>query len=110
RFARNRALTMAWCASASALRNWMTCARICNKRWREKPFRAAHEVSGGSSMERFNMATRVRWLGHSCLLLESDGKRLLVDPFLTGNPAAAVKADEVQADFILVSHGHADHV
>jgi L-ascorbate metabolism protein UlaG (beta-lactamase superfamily) len=33
-----------------------------------------------------------------------------VDPFLTGNPAAASKADEVPADFILVSHGHGDHV
>jgi L-ascorbate metabolism protein UlaG (beta-lactamase superfamily) len=56
------------------------------------------------------MATRLRWLGHSCLLLESGGKTLLIDPFLTGNPAAAVKADEVSADFILVSHGHGDHV
>ncbi len=56
------------------------------------------------------MSTRVRWLGHACLLLESDGKRLLVDPFLTGNPAAAIKADEAQADFILISHGHGDHV
>lgn len=56
------------------------------------------------------MATRVRWLGHACLLLESDGKRLLIDPFLTGNPSAAIKAEEAQADFILVSHGHGDHV
>jgi L-ascorbate metabolism protein UlaG (beta-lactamase superfamily) len=56
------------------------------------------------------MSTRVRWLGHACLLLESDGQRVLIDPFLTGNPAAAVKADEVAADFILVSHGHGDHV
>jgi L-ascorbate metabolism protein UlaG (beta-lactamase superfamily) len=56
------------------------------------------------------MATRVRWLGHACLLLESDGQRILVDPFLTGNPAAAAKAEEVAADFILVSHGHADHI
>jgi L-ascorbate metabolism protein UlaG (beta-lactamase superfamily) len=56
------------------------------------------------------MATRVRWLGHACLLFESDGRRVLVDPFLTGNPAAAVKAGDVQADAILISHGHADHV
>jgi L-ascorbate metabolism protein UlaG (beta-lactamase superfamily) len=56
------------------------------------------------------MATRVRWLGHACLLVESDGQRLLIDPFLTGNPAAAAKADDVGADFILVSHGHGDHV
>jgi L-ascorbate metabolism protein UlaG (beta-lactamase superfamily) len=56
------------------------------------------------------MATRLCWLGHACLLLESDGKRILIDPFLTGNPAAATTADKVQADFILVSHGHGDHV
>ncbi len=56
------------------------------------------------------MATRVRWLGHSCLLLDSDGQRVLIDPFFTGNPAAPLKADEVEADYILVSHGHGDHV
>jgi L-ascorbate metabolism protein UlaG (beta-lactamase superfamily) len=56
------------------------------------------------------MATRVRWLGHACLLVESDGKKVLIDPFLTGNPKAVVKADKVDADCILVSHGHGDHV
>lgn len=56
------------------------------------------------------MATRLCWLGHACLLFESDGHKVLIDPFLTGNPAAAVKADEVQADFVLISHGHGDHV
>jgi L-ascorbate metabolism protein UlaG (beta-lactamase superfamily) len=56
------------------------------------------------------MSTRVRWLGHACLLFESDGRHILVDPFLTGNPAAASTADAVQADFILVSHGHGDHL
>jgi L-ascorbate metabolism protein UlaG (beta-lactamase superfamily) len=56
------------------------------------------------------MATRVSWLGHACLLFESDGRHILVDPFLTNNPAAATTPDAVQADFILVSHGHADHL
>jgi L-ascorbate metabolism protein UlaG (beta-lactamase superfamily) len=56
------------------------------------------------------MATRLCWLGHACLLIESDGQRLLIDPFLTGNPKAATTADKVQADFLLVSHGHGDHV
>ena len=56
------------------------------------------------------MATRVCWLGHACLLLESDGQRVLIDPFLTGNPAASTTAEKVPADFILVSHGHGDHV
>lgn len=54
--------------------------------------------------------TRMRWLGHACLLFESDGQNVLIDPFLTGNPTAPVKADAVPADFILVSHGHGDHV
>jgi len=56
------------------------------------------------------MSTRVRWLGHACLLFESDGRQVLVDPFLTGNPAAATTAEAVKPDFILVSHGHGDHL
>ena len=52
----------------------------------------------------------LRWLGHSCLLFESGGKHVLIDPFLTGNPKAAMKAADVPADFILISHGHSDHV
>jgi len=56
------------------------------------------------------MATRVRWLGHACLLVETDRSRVLIDPFLTGNPKAAIKAEQAEADFILVSHGHSDHV
>jgi L-ascorbate metabolism protein UlaG (beta-lactamase superfamily) len=49
-------------------------------------------------------------LGHAALLIESDGQNLLIDPFLTGNPAAPVKAGEVAANYILVSHGHGDHL
>jgi len=56
------------------------------------------------------MATRVQWLGHSCILIETDGRKILIDPFLTGNPKAAAKADEVEANLILISHGHGDHV
>jgi L-ascorbate metabolism protein UlaG (beta-lactamase superfamily) len=56
------------------------------------------------------MATRIRWLGHACLLVETNGINVLIDPFLTGNPAAAATAAEVPADFILVSHGHGDHL
>jgi len=56
------------------------------------------------------MSTRIQWLGHACLLAESDGHRVLIDPFLTGNPKAAARADEVSADLILVSHGHEDHL
>ncbi len=56
------------------------------------------------------MAIQVTWLGHSGFLLNIDGYNVLTDPFLTGNPLAAANPDTVPADFILVSHGHGDHV
>jgi L-ascorbate metabolism protein UlaG (beta-lactamase superfamily) len=51
-----------------------------------------------------------QWLGHGAITIQVEGKRLLIDPFLSDNPAAAVSPDEVQADYILISHGHFDHV
>src|SRR5438045_1571935 len=56
------------------------------------------------------MTTRIRWLGHSAIAIETAGYHVLIDPFLTGNPKAAIKADQAKADFILISHGHSDHV
>lgn len=50
------------------------------------------------------------WFGHATQMLDVNGTQLLVDPFFTGNPAASISAAEAQADFILVSHGHGDHV
>jgi L-ascorbate metabolism protein UlaG (beta-lactamase superfamily) len=47
---------------------------------------------------------------HACFSVTVDGTELLIDPFLTGNELADVTADEVKADYILVSHGHGDHV
>jgi L-ascorbate metabolism protein UlaG (beta-lactamase superfamily) len=48
--------------------------------------------------------------GHSCFGISIGETDLLIDPFLTGNELADVSADEVKADYILVSHGHGDHV
>src|SRR5436190_14748429 len=56
------------------------------------------------------MSTRIRWLGHAALSLETAGHKVLIDPFFTDNPAAAISADRAEADFILVSHGHGDHL
>jgi L-ascorbate metabolism protein UlaG (beta-lactamase superfamily) len=52
----------------------------------------------------------VRFLGHSCFTLSDGDTTVLIDPFLTGNPLAAVSADEVEATTLLLTHGHADHI
>ncbi len=52
---------------------------------------------------------RITYYGHSCFLVETAGARLVIDPFLTGNPNAPVTADQVKCDYILLSHGHDDH-
>jgi L-ascorbate metabolism protein UlaG (beta-lactamase superfamily) len=52
----------------------------------------------------------IRYLGHAAFALEHGGKTILIDPFLTGNPKAAAKADEVAADAIFLTHGHGDHL
>jgi L-ascorbate metabolism protein UlaG (beta-lactamase superfamily) len=51
----------------------------------------------------------ITFLGHACFLLEEGGTRVLVDPFLSGNPKAARAADEVDPTHILLTHGHQDH-
>lgn len=50
------------------------------------------------------------YLAHSCVQIEAAGHTLLIDPYLTGNPLAPVKAADVHPDFILITHGHDDHV
>jgi L-ascorbate metabolism protein UlaG (beta-lactamase superfamily) len=56
------------------------------------------------------MTTILTWLGHNAWSIETAGTTILVDPFLNDSPTAPVKAEHVKADFILLSHGHADHV
>lgn len=52
---------------------------------------------------------KIQWLGHSAFLLHGKNK-VLIDPFLTGNPKAAVRPEEVDCDIICVTHGHIDHL
>ncbi len=52
---------------------------------------------------------QIRYLGHAAFSLTDGDTEVLVDPFLTGNPKAAVGADEPRPDAILLTHGHADH-
>jgi L-ascorbate metabolism protein UlaG (beta-lactamase superfamily) len=60
--------------------------------------------------EAFYMANILTWFGHATLGLETGGKRLLIDPFFSDNPATSTTAEQQVADFILVTHGHGDHV
>jgi L-ascorbate metabolism protein UlaG (beta-lactamase superfamily) len=53
----------------------------------------------------------IRWFGHSGFEIIADKKVILVDPFLTGNPKAAVKASDItRADIVCVTHDHSDHL
>src|SRR5436309_1028010 len=56
------------------------------------------------------MALELTWYGHACWSIATGGQTLLVDPFFDDNPASPVKANSVSADFILLTHGHFDHV
>ncbi|MGN0950948.1 MAG: metal-dependent hydrolase [Mitsuokella sp.] len=50
------------------------------------------------------------YYGHSAFLLDDGKYKVLFDPFLTGNPKASIKAEDVDCDYILISHAHADHL
>jgi L-ascorbate metabolism protein UlaG (beta-lactamase superfamily) len=50
------------------------------------------------------------WLGHASWQLKTEKHTILIDPFLDDSPTAPIKANDVAADFILVSHGHYDHI
>jgi len=52
----------------------------------------------------------ITWFGHAALGLEAGGKKILIDPYFSGNPVASASADEVEADYILITHGHEDHL
>ena len=54
---------------------------------------------------------KLTYYGHACFAVEAGGKTLLFDPFVTPNPLAEkIDVEKIAADFILISHGHSDHV
>ncbi|MCM3568297.1 metal-dependent hydrolase [Neobacillus mesonae] len=53
---------------------------------------------------------KISYHGHSVVQIQTNGKTILIDPFITGNSLTDLKADEVKADVIILTHGHNDHV
>ncbi|MBI3920347.1 MAG: metal-dependent hydrolase [Armatimonadetes bacterium] len=53
---------------------------------------------------------KLTFIGHACFLVTEGAQRIIIDPFITGNPQAAVKVEEVDVTAILVTHGHGDHL
>lgn len=56
------------------------------------------------------MSTKITWYGHATIGLETAGHKILIDPYFSDNPACSTTADTAEPDFILISHGHGDHV
>jgi L-ascorbate metabolism protein UlaG (beta-lactamase superfamily) len=52
----------------------------------------------------------IKWLGHSVFELDIDGKRILIDPFISDNPACPVGVEDIKADIVCVTHDHHDHL
>jgi L-ascorbate metabolism protein UlaG (beta-lactamase superfamily) len=53
---------------------------------------------------------KITYHGQSCIEIHTNEHTLIIDPFLTGNPLAGISPDEVKADYILLTHGHSDHL
>ncbi len=60
------------------------------------------------------MTVHITWLSHAGFVLRIDGSignnTVLIDPFLSGNPLATARPEDMDADYILLTHGHGDHV
>jgi len=53
---------------------------------------------------------KATFLGHSCVMATDGKNNIIIDPFLTDNPTAAMKAEDVKVEYILITHGHGDHL
>ena len=56
------------------------------------------------------MALSITFLGHAGFLFDSGTHKVAIDPFLTGNPLAKSKPEEIQCEAVLLTHGHEDHI
>ncbi|MDR0484566.1 MAG: metal-dependent hydrolase [Alphaproteobacteria bacterium] len=52
----------------------------------------------------------ITFLGHSGFIIEENNHKIVIDPFLTGNPLATVKPESIKADSLIITHAHSDHI
>ena len=65
----------------------------------------------GGKYERMSaVSATLKFHGHGCFSMAAEGKRVLIDPFISGNPLAVEKPDEIECDAVLVTHAHEDHL
>lgn len=53
---------------------------------------------------------KVRFIGHAAFLITHNNHRIIIDPFITGNPKAALRMEDINVQYVLVTHGHGDHL
>jgi L-ascorbate metabolism protein UlaG (beta-lactamase superfamily) len=56
------------------------------------------------------MTLTMTWLGHSTFSFESNEHKFIIDPFISNNPLASIAVDEIETEYILLSHAHGDHL
>jgi L-ascorbate metabolism protein UlaG (beta-lactamase superfamily) len=56
------------------------------------------------------MSIKITWYSHACFIIESNGTKIITDPFISGNKLAPIHQNSIKADYICITHGHGDHV
>jgi len=68
------------------------------------------ESDGKINLSKGDSIMKIIYQGHSCFIVQGSKESVIIDPFLNGNPLAKISAKDVLVDWVLVTHGHGDHM